>query len=212
MDKSLDLLFQHMSDRRLRLFACACARHVFALIEEKWPLWVADVAERFAEGRASRHELTVARDAAFARLAEAHRDVVWIASRGHAGLGGPHVRSAAWCAARGTALSAAAALAAAGESPRDGARVAARVVARAGPRHVLPDLLSDVAGPEKGLPGNDWPDRVVSLAGLCYRGHSFHRLLAEALDELGEAEAAAHCRRPLHVKGCWVVDHILDKK
>jgi hypothetical protein len=211
MDDSFNPLYLQMSERQLRLFACACARQVFSLFGEKWPQCVMDVVERFAEGSASPHELAIARNVAFARVMDAHRDVAWIAARGYASLPEPHACSAAWWTARGTALSAAAALAAAGESSLDGARMGARILARAGAQHVLPNLLSDIAGPARWRSPGNWSARALSLAEKCYRGDPLHPHLADALDELGETEAAAHCRRPLHVKGCWVVDHILGK-
>lgn len=92
-----------LSDRDLRLFAVWCAREALKLIDEPDPRSVesCNVSERFANGGATREELTAARDAARA------------------------ARDAAWEAA-GEAASAAASAAA-----RDAARDAARVAARA---------------------------------------------------------------------------------
>ena len=36
-------------------------------------------------------------------------------------------------------------------------------------------------------------------------------VLADALEELGEAEAAAHCRTEMHAKGCFVLDWITGR-
>jgi hypothetical protein len=52
----------------------------------------------------------------------------------------------------------------------------------------------------------------VALAEACYRGEPLFPVLADALDELGEGVAAAHCRRPLHTKGCWVLDQLLERR
>jgi hypothetical protein len=37
-------------------------------------------------------------------------------------------------------------------------------------------------------------------------------ILADALEDLGEGQAAAHCREKVHVKGCHVLDWILQKQ
>jgi hypothetical protein len=58
--------------------------------------------------------------------------------------------------------------------------------------------------------------RVKSVAQTIYEERRFEDLpiLADALEEAGctNAELLDHCRQPgEHVRGCWVVDLILDK-
>ena len=58
---------------------------------------------------------------------------------------------------------------------------------------------------------------VTALAQAIYDDRAFDRLpiLADALEEAGctDAEILAHCRGPgPHVRGCWVVDLILNKE
>lgn len=58
---------------------------------------------------------------------------------------------------------------------------------------------------------------VLSLAQGIYEDRAFDRLpvLADALEDAGchNAEILGHCRQPgEHVRGCWVVDLLLDKK
>jgi hypothetical protein len=58
--------------------------------------------------------------------------------------------------------------------------------------------------------------KVESLAALIYDQRAFERLpvLAHALEEAGcnEEPILSHCWGPgEHVRGCWVVDLILDK-
>jgi hypothetical protein len=63
-----------------------------------------------------------------------------------------------------------------------------------------------------------WNDRTIpKLAQSIYAERAFGRLpiLADALEEAGcqDQEILAHCRQPgEHVRGCWVVDLILDKE
>ena len=61
-----------------------------------------------------------------------------------------------------------------------------------------------------------FPAHVVGLTTSCYTAFpdvsSDYLVLADALDDLGEIAAAAHCREALHVKGCHVLDWILNKE
>jgi hypothetical protein len=58
---------------------------------------------------------------------------------------------------------------------------------------------------------------VVSLAQSIYDDRAIDRLpiLADALEDAGcdNAEILNHCRQPgEHVRGCWPVDLLLDKR
>jgi len=86
------------NDKTLRLFACWCARNALALIEKPDPRSVdaVDVAEKFANGKATVEELAAAWDAAW----DAARDAAWDAARAAAW---DAARAAAWDAARDAA-------------------------------------------------------------------------------------------------------------
>ena len=56
-DLMLDFILAKAGDRKLRLFACACCRHVWHLIPPYHRRTV-EVAERYADGLATREELT----------------------------------------------------------------------------------------------------------------------------------------------------------
>src|SRR5262249_11316991 len=78
------------------------------------------------------------------------------------------------------------------------------------------ELLRDILGnPFRPLRPRLIPPHVLGLAQVCYAafptvGGDF-LVLADALDDLGEGRAAAHCREALHVKGCHVLDWIMGK-
>jgi hypothetical protein len=55
---------QGLISRELRLFACACCRHIASLMPDQRSSQAVDVAERYADGNASRDELNAAYAAA----------------------------------------------------------------------------------------------------------------------------------------------------
>ena len=74
------------------------------------------------------------------------------------------------------------------------------------------ELAREIFGnPFRPLPKRKFPAEVVGLAQACYDDHAHYPLLADALDDLSEADAAAHCRQPGHVRGCHVVDWVLGR-
>src|ERR1019366_4566682 len=81
-----------VSEKLMRLFAVWCARQVQHLMTDPRSIAALDVAERFANGQATKEELDAARDAAW--------DAVWVAA-------GYAARDAAWNAARTAAREAA---------------------------------------------------------------------------------------------------------
>ena len=112
---------EFMTDKELRLYAVWCARQIQHLMTDERSINALDVAERYANGLATREELSTARAAAW--------DAAWDAASRDA------ARAAAWAAAWAVAWAAArdaawdAAWAAAWDATRDAAWDAARAAA-----------------------------------------------------------------------------------
>jgi len=53
---------QGLISRELRLFACTCCRHISNLITDERSWQAVNIAERYADGNASRDELKAAHD------------------------------------------------------------------------------------------------------------------------------------------------------
>lgn len=90
----LEFLAGKASDRKLRLFACACCRQIWHLLTDKRSRKAVQVAERLAEGIAKSRERVAASAAAW-RAAEEAR----LAGRGHADAA-TEAAEGAWTALR----------------------------------------------------------------------------------------------------------------
>lgn len=95
-----------LSNTELRLFAVWCARQIQHLMTDPRSIAAIDVAERYAEGKATDAELAAARSAAWAAAAAAS----WAVAAAEAAAASWAVaRSAPWTAARSASWAAAAA-------------------------------------------------------------------------------------------------------
>jgi hypothetical protein len=214
------------SERKVRLFACACCRRISHFLTHERSREAVEVGERFADGNATLEDLASTHDAAY----EIDRDGPWVSVPGES-LDTYEVRMAHCCAAK-------AAVHAArpdgmdygfGKLPYDAVSAflhAARPAALTSPRFVnehyreqtilLREIFGNPFRPVTISPHWLTPT-VASIAQAIYTDRAFDRLpiLADALEEAGcaNADILTQCQGPWpHVRGCWVVDVILGKE
>jgi hypothetical protein len=216
----LDYAAGKLSDRKLRLFACACARrHWDQLHHDRRPQTAVEVAERFADGLATAAELEAAREAAEV-----------------AALDAPFFSAPAYQAAQAAADDSAS------QAARGVLNACHQMAVRAGAYEGVPGMDEQQAQKEAAA----WEDRAqcaalrdvagnlfrpvtldpawlargggaaLLLARLIYDNNQFADLpfLGDALLDAGCADEAllAHCRAPgAHRRGCWAVDLLLRR-
>jgi hypothetical protein len=200
----LEFLRGKVSDRKLRLIACACCRRIWDRITDERSRTAVEVAERFADGLATAGELHAACDAAH-----------------EASMAAAVLSATAWAAAS----------AAGSASHPDAARIRgdggavgmAAYRGRAASRRWQCQVIRDVAGPFLFSPVSVapvwlvWNDGIAPrLAQAIHDERAFDRLpiLADALEDAGCTDRTIldHLRGPgPHVRGCWTIDLILSK-
>jgi hypothetical protein len=214
------------SDRKLRLFACACLRRIWHLLADVRSRKAVEVTERYADGLARFEELRVAHAAARQATREAW-GATW-AARAAADRAGPRAAKGLLALARGREAEYEAKWAAAWVGEAEPARTAALAAwAAAWPTGgakaeearcqcgLLRDLIANPFRPVPSPPAGRRP-RVVALGRVTYQERRFQdlSLLADALEETGgtSQELLDHLRGPgPHVLGCWGLDLVLNK-
>jgi hypothetical protein len=195
--------FEEISQRKFLLIACACCRRIWDHLRDRRSRAAVEVSEAFADGLAGVVEVGAAADRALAaceciRLLGAS-EVERSAARAPCGLRlNPCLLSVVGHVAEAAAF--------------EGSKEAEH--------RYLVTVLRDVIGnpfrPVVLAPSLRTPT-VVALARAIHAERGFEHLpvLADALEEAGctDANPPTHCRQPgQHVRGCWVVDLILDKE
>jgi hypothetical protein len=216
------------SDRKLRLFACACYHRIRRLLPDVHAQAAAAIAEQVADATMPAHELYRA-EANIRQLYDS-LEGRWRVSRGleHFALLPTHEALALalvmlWSQAQkaayyacSNASHALAAIANPGAASYEPEFIASRVAEE----QVHVDLLRCIFGnpfrPIAFDPSWRTPS-VLNLVQAIYEHRAFDclPLLAGALEEVGcrNAELLAHCRWSWpHVRGCWVVDLVLGKE
>jgi hypothetical protein len=185
--------------RKIRLFACHCARFLWPALTLPESRKAVEVAEAFADGRATQKALKAAFRKAnvAARSTGSEEHPCWVAN--NAAWETPY----AWASVNQL-------LAYAELSPSEGQAV----------RHFLGSCLFDMFGnPYRRMAlAPAWlTPNVRSLAEAIYDERAFDRMpiLADAMEDAGctNADVLNHCRGAgPHVRGCWCIDLVLGKE
>jgi hypothetical protein len=192
------------SDRKLRLFACACCHRIWHRLADDRSRMAVEVAEKFADNPDDK-ELRIALDkAATAAYAVVGGSDATFWNAHAAGLAAHHTYESNFRFA-------------------DFAPMAASHAAYPGNLMMLATqckLLRDIFGNpfRPVILEPSWlTPKVVALAQEVYDNRAFDRMpvLADTLEQAGcdNTEILAHCRGPgPHVRGCWVADMALGKE
>ncbi len=184
--------------RKLRLFAVACCRRVWPLLDDERSRLAVEAAELYADGLASEQDLQEAHQLAWEAWGMPARTAARDASIGN------------WEAFRPDGAASHAAWATPGRT-RGGERQAQANLLRC-LFGLLPFRLTTI-----DLAWLTWHDGLlVSMARQMYDSRDFSDMpvLADALEEAGcnDANILSHCRQPgPHVRGCWLIDDLLGK-
>lgn len=197
----LEFLQGKVSDRKLRLFACVCARQVEEITIRESRISVSELVERYADRQAESTEVQAAVDrveyAAYGQVyaigdafgviqAALRHDAVEAATEAATWLNGFY----------------------SDDGPDDPGRLRPSAFSR--------DIFGNTFRPA-AIEQSWHSETVVALAEGIYQERAFDRMpiLADALEDAGcdHADILNHCRQPgEHVRGCWVVDLLTGRK
>jgi hypothetical protein len=221
-----DPLLWHIEDksstRKQRLFACGCCRLIWHLLKDERARRVVEAAEAFAEGVSNESQLETAYELGSLLCQEAEVSPLpyyqkWALEGGAQAVsfaaGLPALYTQDIEGAAGWAVHAVVGNQSLDDPVQEAERLASYPVEQGKQVALARDLFGN---PFRPLPTRQFPPHVVALATDCYacfpQVTDQFLILADALEELGAGEPAAHCRAPLHAKGCHVLDWILGKE
>jgi hypothetical protein len=212
----LEYMVERTSNRKFRLFGCACCRRIWDLLNEQSRNAVL-VAERYADGLATEDEVEIARNgmtaccnetvltpglpAKFSWAYGAARLVLFDTPFWKTNSAEKWTYGAVWTAAE----------AAWRHNGEDGP-----ASEMCGQLALLRDVFEN---PYQAawIDHTDLTSTVIALVSQMYESRDFTTMpiLADALQDAGceNVNILNHCRsKGVHVKGCWVVDLILGKE
>jgi hypothetical protein len=207
----LEFLRGKVSDRKLRLFACACCRRLWHLMPESYSRRAVEASERYADGSAGAQELLSARSEADRYMRQVPREYAPFVTTDSS------AQRAAEEASRD--LPYLAAWNAGDYATEYHAFEQAQLAEEVGQSDLLRDLFGNPFRPAP-CTHPDWfawgGGTVPRLAQAIYADRAFDRLpiLGDALEDAGctDADLLTHCRSGgSHVRGCWAVDLLLGK-
>jgi hypothetical protein len=210
------------SDRKLRLFAVACCRRIWHLINDQRSRIAVEIAESYVDGLATEAKVSTAREDADNVVDEQCYDLELpnnvdaaiaasnVVSTGTRELEQP-VEIAYWTASHTQSALVA--------HIRDSERVPLKQLEGTVQSNMARCIFGNPFHPVSINPAwLAWNHGTVQkIAQGIYDERALDRMpiLADALEESGctDIDILAHCRQPgEHVRGCWVVDLILGKE
>jgi hypothetical protein len=230
LEKMLIHLRGYGSDRKWRLGGCACWRRIERLMDQEGCLVHLAVVERFADGLPDADQLADAAAAIRGMLLDFTRPVLthqgtsefaFAAESASQHLFNPARCSANWLTELADGIRVAAYYS--GPPGYDAASIRARYAKREAEHRWQVSLLRDLFGPlpfrSLTIPSSwrQWDaGTIIHLARGIYEDRAFDRLpiLGDALEDAGctSEDILTHCRQPGdHVRGCWVLDLLLEK-
>lgn len=221
----LTALGNYASERKMRLYACACCRRMGELLPDPRCRAALEVAERFADDLASAKELEGAARSLLPLIEAArHRcegpqnvdpdSTVWFfrADADYTAVTSLQAATSPFLRIDNLRADYAVAQHAA---ERGGAFEPALRAEEEAHAELLRDLFNEWFRPV--VPHPEWfTSDVMALATHLYDNHAFEHLpiLADALQDAGcdSDDVLNHCRdNGLHARGCWAVDLVLGK-
>jgi hypothetical protein len=200
----LEFLRGKASDRKLRLFACACCRRIWHLLTDERSRKAVDVGEKCADGETTDEEQFNAYEAACDA-----KDDAWCGAYENSNF--PAVTASYVLAHNPDVASIARTASLAGDDSR--VQQLEKVAVQC---NLLRDIFGNPFRPVTVSP--NWLTPAARyLAQAIYDDRAFDRMpiLADALEDAGctNADILNHCRQPgEHCRGCWVVDLLLGKE
>jgi hypothetical protein len=192
------------SDRKMRLFGCACCRRAWHLLTDERSRKAVEVCELFADGLADHSELEAAKQSAHLAVednVDTSMDENWSAFDAVETNAGVKAYNAADLAA---------------DTLRNYEFADRREDEMRAQMHLLRDVFGNPFRRVRFVAR--WrTDAAVAVARTMYEEREFAAmpLLGDALEDAGcvDVNILDHCRVPgPHIRGCWVVDLVLGKK
>jgi hypothetical protein len=222
-------------DRKARLFSVVCCRRLWPLLVDEWLREAVLTAERHADGKVTDAEMGAAVKAVHRFNHTPLGRAVYETAQFHPGAAIFRAGAVALTTAQGVSwyhirlVPPTTTPYLLGEPPIGAKPPRSRprgqqAKAKAAERAAQCVLLRDIFGPTPFQPVSVSPSllvwhggTVVRLAQVIYEERRFEDLpiLADALEEAGcsDQKILSHCRQQgqVHVRGCWVVDLLLNK-
>lgn len=204
--RSLNL---QLSDRKIRLYACAVCRLVWDTLTDPRERAAVDATEHFADGAVGLDELELRWNDAWKAYHESHHSrslspKAWAWVAWNEEFGSTHgSRRSVWACAKDLESALDSVICSIGgfKDREKWNAQKAQVF-----RHLVGSPFRPVSSPGYATTA------TIQLAEALYAGEPCSFALHDTLLDAGHPDLAAHFREPEHPKGCWALDLILGKQ